>query len=493
MNALLLNPEFPKTHWNFKYILKLISKKTTDPPLGLLTVSSLLPVSWNKILLDLNISKLKKRDLKWADLVFITGTDVQKSSFKYALKRCSNSGIKIIAGGPMVSQNQKEFPEIDHFILGEAENIIGDLLDDLADGKAERIYKNPDYPDIKKTPKPDWSLINMKDYATMDIQYSRGCPFDCDFCSISALFGKQLRIKSEIQFINEIDSLYHAGWTGNVFIVDDNFIGSKKILKDKLLPELTKWQKKHNYPFYFNTEVSINLADDEELMDMMIDSGFTSCFVGIETPDEECLSECGKKINMERNMMKSVKTLQRKGFNVSAGFIIGFDSDKENIFERQFDFIQKSGIVNAMVGLLNAPYGTKLYERLKAENRIIKTSRGNNVDGCLNFITKMDSEKLLYNYKKLVKRIYSPKNYSERINNFLSDYKMPEHVFSIKEEKKLITTAKVILKLGLLQSRGKYLFWKTIFITAKNYPSKIILAITLFVYGLHFRKIAETL
>ena len=493
MNALLIYPEFPATYWNFKYILKLISRKATEPPLGLLTVSSLLPESWNKKLIDMNVSKLKDRDIKWADLVFISGIDIQKNSFKYALKRCHRLGVKIVAGGPMVTQNQEEFPEISHFILGEAESVIKPFLDDLASGSAVKIYKNNDFPDIKESPVPDWNLIDMNDYATMDIQYSRGCPFDCEFCSITTLFGKKLRLKSPLQFITELESLYHAGWTGDVFIVDDNFIGNMNILKTELLPEIIKWQRKNHYPFNFNTEVSINLSDDEELMDLMVDSGFTSCFVGIETPQEEGLAECGKKQNMSRDMMQSVKAMQRKGLNVSGGFIIGFDSDKDDIFSKQFEFIQKSGIVNAMVGLLNAPCGTKLYDRLKKERRILNSSNGNNTDGSLNFITKMDPEKLMKNYKKLIKTIYSPKIFAERVLTFLSEYKMSEHIVKNRGEKRLITMIKVVLKLGLFQSQGKCQFWKMVFFTVKNYPLKLVLAITLSVYGLHFRKIADSL
>ena len=493
MNALLIYPEFPATYWNFKYILKLISRKATEPPLGLLTVSSLLPESWNKKLIDMNVSKLKDRDIKWADLVFISGIDIQKNSFKYALKRCHRLGVKIVAGGPMVTQNQEEFPEISHFILGEAESVIKPFLDDLASGSAVKNYKNNDFPDIKESPVPDWNLIDMNDYATMDIQYSRGCPFDCEFCSITTLFGKKLRLKSPLQFITELESLYHAGWTGDVFIVDDNFIGNMNILKTELLPEIIKWQRKNHYPFNFNTEVSINLSDDEELMDLMVDSGFTSCFVGIETPQEEGLAECGKKQNMSRDMMQSVKAMQRKGLNVSGGFIIGFDSDKDDIFSKQFEFIQKSGIVNAMVGLLNAPCGTKLYDRLKKERRILNSSNGNNTDGSLNFITKMDPEKLMKNYKKLIKTIYSPKIFAERVLTFLSEYKMSEHIVKNRGEKRLITMIKVVLKLGLFQSQGKCQFWKMVFCTVKNYPLKLVLAITLSVYGLHFRKIADSL
>ena len=491
MNVLFVYPEFPVTHWNFKHILKLISKKATEPPLGLLTVSSLLPEDWNKKLIDMNVSKLKEKDLKQADIVFISGMIIQKASFTETAERCLKLGVKTVAGGPMVTENHADFPFIDHFILGEAENVINFFLRDLKSGNLKKIYKSPDFPDIKTTPVPDWDLINMNSYTTMDIQYSRGCPFDCEFCSITSLFGHKSRIKSSNQFIAELDSLYTAGWRGNVFIVDDNFIGNKNILKTDLLPALIKWQQKKYYPFTFNTEVSVNLADDEKLMDMMVESGFTACFTGIETPSEEGLKECGKNQNRSRNLVEAVKIMQRKGFNVSGGFIIGFDSDEDNIFSRQFDFIQKSGIVNAMVGLLNAPYGTRLYKRLKAENRILKGSTGNNTDGSLNFITKMNPIKLIKNYENLVKKIYSPRHYLERVMTFLSEYKLPEINFNLQRKRKLLTAFKAVIMLGLFQNRGKLQFWKLIRSTLKNYPAKISTAITLAVYGLHFRKVSE--
>ena len=445
MNVLFIYPEFPVTHWNFKHVLKLISKKATEPPLGLMTVSSLLPKDWNRKLIDMNVSKLKNRDLIWADLVFLSGMIVQKASFIETAERCSKLGVKVIAGGPMVTQNHLDFPFIDHFILGEAEDIIEIFLQDLKSCNLKKVYRCPDFPDIRTTPLPDWDLINMSNYSTMDIQYSRGCPFDCEFCSITSLFGHKPRIKPPLQFIEELDSLYTSGWRGNVFIVDDNFIGNKNILKTELLPALIKWQIKMNFPFEFNTEVSVNLSDDEELMDMMAESGFTACFVGIETPSEKGLAECGKNQNRSRNLTESVKIMQRKGFNVSGGFIIGFDSDEDDIFNRQFDFIQKSGIVNAMVGLLNAPYGTKLYKRLAAENRILKGSTGNNTDGSLNFRTKMNPVKLMKNYEILVKKIYSPKYYFERVRIFLSEYKIPEIKFNLHRKRKIITALKAVI------------------------------------------------
>ncbi|MBI9105692.1 MAG: B12-binding domain-containing radical SAM protein [Spirochaetales bacterium] len=493
MKILLIYPEFPVTHWNFKHVLKLVAKKATEPPLGLITVASMLPKDWERKLVDMNVGRLKDSDIEWADMVFISGMIIQKKSFDQTVQRCKKLGVRVVAGGPMVTEQPENYPEPDHLILNEAEITLLPFLEDLTAGNPKRVYSSDVFPDITSTPIPDWSLLDMKRYVTMDLQYSRGCPFNCEFCSITALFGHRPRVKTAQQFIAELESLYNAGWCGHVFIVDDNFIGNKRYLKSDLLPGIIEWQKAHGYPFSFNTEVSINLADDEELMDLMADSGFTACFVGIETPDDESLSECGKTQNRGINMIDSVKRMQRKGLNVSAGFIVGFDSDDEDIFERQFNFIQKSGIVNAMVGLLSAPFGTRLYKRLEAENRIIEDPSGDNVDGSLNFKPKMNPDILIRNYKSLVKKIYSPKYFMERLATFLLEYKISDIKFG-KSNKNIVSTAvRVFLRLGIFQSKGKRCFWKTIRTTITKYPKKITTAVTLLVYGLHFRKVADKL
>ncbi len=493
MKILFVYPEFPVTHWNFKHVLRLISKKATEPPLGLITVSAMLPEDWERKLVDMNIGKLKDNDIKWADMVFISGMIIQKKSFDQTVERCKNLGVRVVAGGPMVTEQPENYPEPDHLILNEAENSLQPFIEDLAAGNPKRVYSSDVFPDITETPIPDWSLLDLKHYVTMDLQYSRGCPFNCEFCSITALFGRRPRVKSAGQFMAELDSLYNAGWRSSVFIVDDNFIGNKKYLKDEMLPELISWQKAHNYPFSFNTEVSVNLADDEELMDLMAESGFTACFVGIETPDDSSLAECGKTQNRGRNMIDSVKRMQRRGFNVSAGFIVGFDSDTEDIFQRQFDFIQKSGIVNAMVGLLNAPYGTRLYKRLESEQRLVMGMTGDNTDGSLNFIPKMNPDFLISNYKKLVKKIYSPGHYLERVKTFLSEFRLSDIKFDRSRKNMLKTGVNVVLRLGFFQSRGKSSFWKLLRDTIRTSPEKVTTAVTLAVYGLHFRKVADRL
>ncbi len=493
MKILLIYPEFPVTFWSFKHVLGFIAKKASEPPLGLLTIASMLPASWEKKLVDLNVDGLSRKDLLWADLVFISGMDIQKDSFVKTIEKCKSLGVKVAAGGPMVTQEPGKFPDIDYLILNEAEQTLKPFLKDLAEGKPLRLYSSEEYADLSQTPVPDWSLVRLKDYASMDVQYSRGCPFNCDFCSITALYGEKTRVKQTKQFISELESLYKAKWRGPVFIVDDNFIGNKRRLKTELLPALISWQQVRNYPFTFTTEVSINLADDKTLMEMMARAGFHSCFVGIESPEDLSLGECGKTQNRRRDMVESVKTMQRNGFNIMGGFIVGFDNDPEDVFERQASFISSSGIVTAMVGILNAPLGTKLYKRLDADNRILKGFTGDNTDGSLNFLPKMDAEKLRTGYKNLVKTLYSPKVYFERIKTFLLEYNPPQIPVNKTTFFDIRTFFITVFRLGIFRRDGKRYFWQLFGHTLLKHPENIGTALTMAVYGYHFQKVSDSI
>jgi radical SAM superfamily enzyme YgiQ (UPF0313 family) len=424
MNALLIYPAFPETFWSYKYALKFIRKKAAFPPLGLLTVGTMLPEKWPKRLVDMNVTKLTEKDLAWADCVFISAMAVQRKSARQTISRCKDAGLKVVAGGPLFTGEHELFEEVDHFVLNEAELTLPSFLSDLERGCARRIYKTCEFADIKETPLPMWELIALNRYASMSIQFSRGCPFNCDFCNVTALFGHRPRIKTSAQIIAELDSLYNLGWRGRLFFVDDNFIGNKKYLLTVLLPELIEWQKDKKQ-ISFNTETSVNLADDELLMEMMGKAGFDTVFIGIETPDEAGLAECNKKQNKNRDLIESVKRIQRAGLEVQGGFIVGFDSDTPSIFQRQIDFIQKSGIVTAMVGLLQAPPGTSLYKRLQQEGRLSGLV-SSNTDGKTNIIPRMELKVLCDGYKKIMCHIYSPKHYYERVRTFLQEYKTPE-------------------------------------------------------------------
>ncbi len=490
MNILMVYPESPVTFWSFKHALKFVLKKSSEPPLGLLTIAAMLPHEWNKKLIDLNVTKLKDKDIIWADYVFLSGMDVHRESFNRIVEQSRKFGKKVVAGGPMCTMDYKSIKGVDHFILNEAEITLPEFVKDLKNEKPRHIYTSASFPDISKTPVPEWQLLDIKKYASMSIQYSRGCPFNCEFCSIALLNGHKVRTKNSVQFIAELQSLYDFGWRGGVFIVDDNFIGNRSKLKEEMLPALIDWSEKHKYPFSFITEVSINLADDDELVDLMVRAGFDSAFIGIETPNDESLAECGKSQNQHRNTLESVKKLQEKGIAVSGGFIVGFDHDTSSIFEKQIRFIQNSGIVTAMVGLLNAPVGTRLFNRLKSENRITESRiTGNNMDTFINFIPKMNYQKLVEGYKKIVTTIYSPKEYFERVRTFLNTYS-PKGNSTGLSLIHIFAFFKAVWKLGFLE-RGRRFFWKLIFITIFKYPKKLSKAVTMAIYGYHFRRIAD--
>ncbi|MCK4298739.1 MAG: B12-binding domain-containing radical SAM protein, partial [Planctomycetes bacterium] len=321
MNALLLYPEFPDTFWSFKHALKFIRKRAASPPLGLLTVAAMLPGEWGKRLVDLNVRRLKDKDLAWADYAFVSGMTVQRESAHRIIARCKEAGVKVVAGGPLFTIEPELFEEVDHLVLNEAEVTLPAFLADLEQGCAKRTYTSSEFADIQTSPGPLWALADLKRYASMSIQFSRGCPFHCEFCNVTALFGHRPRTKAAEQIVAELNSLYDQGWRGGVFFVDDNLIGSKRHLKTELLPALIEWRR-GKVGMTFNAEVSINLADDEQLMAMMVEAGFEKVFIGIETPDEGSLSECSKVQNQNRDLVKDVKRIQRAGLEVQGGFIV---------------------------------------------------------------------------------------------------------------------------------------------------------------------------
>jgi len=488
MKILLVYPEFPDTFWSFKHALKFIQKKAGAPPLGLLTVAAMLPIDWQKKLIDLNVTELKDKDLQWADYVFISAMGVQRDSAAKVISRCSELGVKTVAGGPLFTMEYQNFPAVDHFILNEAEETLAPFLKDLERGIPTRVYTSSEYPDIHQTPTPLWELADKKNYETASIQFSRGCPFHCDFCNVTALLGHIPRTKTARQIINELDGLYALGWRKGIFFVDDNFIGNKKYIKSDVLPALIEWRKgKAGMPF--STEVSINLADDADLLRLMVEAGFDTVFVGIETPNEESLTECSKNQNKGRNLLESIKILQRAGLQVQGGFIVGFDNDSSAIFQQQIDFIQKSGIVTAMVGLLQAPLGTGLYDRMQKENRLVDNFTGDNVDGSTNIVPKMGLEPLRTGYRTILSQIYDPKLYYARVVTFLREYKVPK-VKAAFEPQYILAFWRSIYRLGV---RGveRVQYWRLFFWTLFRRPQLFPLAITFTIIGFHFRQVAE--
>lgn len=491
MKVLLVYPKCPDTYWSFRHAMPFIGKRAAFPPLGLLTVAAMLPESWEPRLIDLNTDRLSDHDLRWADYVFIGAMTVQRDSAREVLARCLSLGVKTVGGGPLFTTCQDEFPELNHLVLGEAEVTLPRFLEDLEKQTPQRLYLPDGRPDLSRTPLPRWGLIDMRKYASMNIQFSRGCPFDCEFCDITQLFGHKPRTKTSEQVLAELESLYSRGWRGGVFFVDDNFIGDKRRLKKELLPAMIAWMKVHRHPFFFYTEVSINLADDPQLMELMVAAGFQEVFIGIESPEEDSLKETGKVQNHNRDLVASVKCIQRAGLQVQGGFIVGFDSDGPSIFDKQLRFIQESGVVTAMVGILMVLRGTKLHGRLSREGRLISTASGNNTDTALTFVPRMPPQVLIDGYQRLVRTIYSPDYFYARMMTFLKEYRLSgPSPFSMLQRRDIRAFFRSMLFLGILGKERLY-YWKVFFWTLIRKPRLLPLAITLTIYGYHFRTVAE--
>ena len=490
MKVLLINPEFPDTYWSFRHALPFEGKRSAFPPLGLMTVSALLPKSWERRMVDLNVRRLRDSDIEWADMVFATAMLVQKDSLRQVVKRCKAKGKRVVLGGPYVTTTIEDLPEADHIFLGEAETTLPQFVKDLERGEAKPSYKADERPPLALTPVADFQLADLKRYSAMSVQYSRGCPFSCEFCDIIEIYGRVPRTKSNQQILAELDALKDLGWRGTVFIVDDNFIGNKKNVR-QLMPELAEWQKRNGHPFSLLTEASVNLADDEQLLRDMQCAGFRRVFLGIETPVEESLKEAQKSQN-RGNLLDSVKRIQSYGMEVMAGFIVGFDNDPDDIFERQINFIRESAIPLAMVGLLNALPDTQLWRRLEREGRLLgQDATGNNTVCSLNFITKMDPARLIEGYQTIMRTIYSPREYYRRaLDSMTRTHQLgpePQHYSLIGG---IASLARIGLRLGVLDGERKE-FWRFLVEAVTGHRQKFAETLRLAAMGYHFRKLNE--
>jgi radical SAM superfamily enzyme YgiQ (UPF0313 family) len=489
VNTLLIYPKFPDTFWSFKHALKFVGKRASQPPLGLMTVAALLPATWQRRLVDMNVERLRDRDLAWADVVLVSGMHIQRESLVAVVERARARGLRTVVGGPIASSLSPAELRADHVVIGEAESLIADLARDLEQGTAKPVYQAAERPGMNLSPLPDLSLIKMNRYSTMAVQYSRGCPFNCEFCDIIEIYGRRPRTKSINQVLAELDQLYAAGWREAVFIVDDNFIGNKPRAKE-LLVALARWRGQYKTSFDFLTEASLNLADDPELMQLMKDAGFVSVFLGIETPDESGLIAANKLQNTRRSMLESVATIQSYGMQVMGGFILGFDTDGEDIFDRMVEFIQKSGIPVAMVGLLQAMPGTALFRRLGKEGRIVDAGEGDNTGDKLNFLPHMDAAKLVAGYRSVLKRIYSSAAYYERVKLYLnrtqprSGEKRSRQQWMTRGNARAFVTS--ILRQGVF-GRQRWSYWKFLLTVATHYRHCVGAAMTLAVMGYHLQ------
>ncbi len=482
MKVLLLYPEFPDTFWSFRYALPFLGRRSAYPPLGLLTVSALLPPHWKRKLVDLNVEKLRDKDLAWADVAFLSAMLVQGPFLSGLIARCREAGLRTVVGGPITSADASSCEGSDHVVRGEAEGVIEELVSDLEAGKARRFYEAAGRADMTKVPPPDIHLAKWRRYSSMPLQYSRGCPFSCEFCDVIELFGRTPRTKSAEQVLRELDRLYLMGWRGSVFVVDDNFVGNKPALK-ALLPRVEEWMRLHGNPFSLFTQASINMAEDDELLSLMQAARFNRVFVGIETPVKECHRAAGKLQNVKADLLSSVRRIQERGMEVMGGFILGFDQDPPEIFEKQIAFIKEAAIPVSMVGILTALPNTRLWRRLSEEGRILRQSMGDNTAALLNFIPRMDPEALLAGYRNVLASIYSPKEYFERAQTMLGRLgamSRPRLVFS-----DYLALCRSFIRQGIF-ARYRVAYWRFLGNTILHRPGHIGLAVTLAIMGHHF-------
>ena len=431
-NALLLYPRHPPTYWGNNYALDLMGIKAAFPPLGLLTVAAMFPSRYNLRVVDLNVTSLEDADLEWADLAFTSTMIPQRPSLEQVVERCNRAQVPVIAGGPHPTTFHEEIEGVDHFVLDEVEETFPAFLRDLENGTARAVYRAPSKPDVTLTPLPRFDLIDMNDYWSMCLQFSRGCPFDCEFCDITKLYGRVSRTKSPEQMVAEFDHLYELGWRGPLFLVDDNFIGNKREVS-RLLPAIAEWQQERAHPFSLSTEASVNLVRMDGLMDVMIEAGFDTVFLGIETPNPKALKKTKKPQNIDMRddnyLFTAVRRIQEKGMQVQGGFILGLDDDDDDAFDAQIDFIQATGIPVALVGLLTALKGTNLWTRLERENRLLDKPVELD-DTALNFKPQMDAKMLVEGYLRVIRTIYDStlENYFDRCLTLLDHLNPVPHL-----------------------------------------------------------------
>jgi len=489
-NALLLYPKQPPTYWGNNYALDILGIKAAFPPLGLLTVAAMFPSRYNLRLVDLNVKTLEDADLEWADLAFTSTMIPQRPSLEQVVERCNRARVPVIAGGPHPTTFHEEIEGIDHFVLDEVEETFSTFLRDLENGTAKAIYRAPRKPDVTLAPIPRFDLIDMKEYHSMCLQFSRGCPFDCEFCDITKLYGRVSRTKSPQQMVAEFDHLYELGWRGPLFLVDDNFIGNKREVS-RLLPVIADWQKAHGHPYSLSTEASVNLVRMNDLMDVMIEAGFDTVFLGIETPNPKALKKMKKPQNLdmrdENYLFTAVRKIQQKGMQVQGGFILGLDDDDDNAFDAQIEFIQGSGIPIALVGLLTALKGTNLWTRLEREGRLLDKPVEID-DTALNFKPQMDPKTLVEGYLRVISTIYDStlENYLDRCLTLMDNLNPVPHLY--KRVSKHVLYASIMGIRRRLTPEQLPVFSRYIAKVSRDHPRFLPLAIRLAGMGYHCEK-----
>ena len=477
-------------------ILDLVPIKTDQPPLGLLTVAALCPKTWTLKLIDRSFEDLLDKDLLWADLVMVSGMRVQKEDLRETLLRARALGRRTVVGGPLASSEPESMLRLaDHVVVGEPDEVFPEIAADLECGTAKPLYVIKNKPDVSKTPLPRFDLLKLGKYASMAIQFSRGCPFQCEFCDIITIYGRKPRTKSPSQLLAELEALFGLGWREQVFIVDDNFIGSHKLALELSLA-LQQWQESHDYPFLFYTEASIDLAQKPKLIEAMVKANFFYVFIGIESPSAESLAEAKKFQNLRKDPLESIHVIQRQGLWVTAGFIIGFDADTPDVFAQQREFIERAAIPWAMAGFLQAPPTTPLFDRLLKEGRILMESTATSNFDPPNFRTLLPLPLLLAGFREMLLSLYDPSAFYDRCGRSLLQWqpRKPQKPPEIPFWPQVGILVRSLIHQGVLSSYRKA-YWKFLFRLHARWlfdPAKFSLGFAMLISGHHFIQYART-
>ncbi len=497
MRVLLIYPLFPESFWSFDKALELINRKASLPPLGMITVAGILPQTWEMRLVDRNVRLETEADWEWADLVILSGMIVQKRDMLDLIREAKRRGKLVAAGGPYVTSTPQEAQEagIDFLILDEGEITLPQFIEAIERGETSGIFRsNGEKPDVTTSPIPRFDLLDLNAYNEMSVQFSRGCPFQCEFCDIIVLYGRKPRTKTPAQLIAELQCLYDLGWRRSVFIVDDNFIGNKRNVK-LMLRELGPWIAEKGYPFRFATEASIDLAQDQELLDLMIAANFGAVFLGIETPDQDSLSLTQKFQNTRDPLVESVKKINRAGLSVMAGFILGFDGEKPGAGQRIIDFVEATAIPKAMFGMLHALPNTALWHRLEKEGRLLESDMQGHQMSLMNFVPTRPLTDLAREYLSCFWELYEPKRYLARVYRHYMAMKPAPHKlpFRMLEWVEVKAVFYIFWRQGIWGST-RFQFWRQLFSILRRNPQLFVPYLSncaLLEHFMHYRQIVR--
>jgi len=495
LKVLMVWPRFPPSFWGFEGIFKLVPESSVMPPLGLVTVAALCPPTWQIRLLDRAFEELRDEDLLWADLVMVSAMHAQRADTVAILGRARALGRRTFIGGPWASSEPNLLlAHADHVLVGEAEEVFPEIANALEKGSARRLYRVDDKPDMSHSPVPRFDLLRLNQYTSMPVQFSRGCPFQCEFCDIITIYGRRPRAKNPSQVLAELDTLRALGWQNEVFIVDDNFIGNHRQAL-LLTQELKLWQERNHYPVSFYTEASIDLATRPELLAAMVEANFMYVFIGIETPSEEALKASRKFQNLRGNIADQIRIIREGGLWVLAGFIVGFDTDDESIFARQLEFISQTGIVWAMAGVLQAPPTTALFDRMRREGRLIEDSQATSNFSPPNFRTVMPLLALLRGLAGLLKALYTPEAFFGRAFRSIESWRprATQHPPELPMSYNLRVLLTSMWHQGV-RSKYRFAFWQFLFLIVRKWsrqPAKLWLGYMVLLSAHHFLSYAQ--